>query len=132
MTMTRYRLSRRAALGLIGAAGGSVLVKLPGRTASAQPVDKVSYQTSWRAQAEHGGFYQAVAAGIYKKYGIDCDLRMGGPQVSVSQLLMGGRVDLGMSSGLEALNYAKEDLPFFCVASIFQKSPDVLIAHAGS
>ena len=71
MTMTRYRLSRRTALGLIGATGGSVLVELPGRRASAQVLDKVSYQTSWRAQAEHGGFYQAVAAGIYKKYGID-------------------------------------------------------------
>lgn len=130
MTMKRFRLSRRAALGL--AVGGSVLTRLPGRTASAQMLDKISYQTSWRAQAEHGGFYQAVATGIYKKYGIDCDLRMGGPQVSVSQLLMGGRVDLVMSSGLEALNYAKEDLPFFCVASVFQKSPDVLIAHAGS
>jgi NitT/TauT family transport system substrate-binding protein len=130
MTMKRFRLSRRAALGL--AVGGSVLTRLPGWTASAQILDKVSYQTSWRAQAEHGGFYQAVATGIYKKYGIDCDLRMGGPQVSVSQLLMGGSVDLVMSSGLEALNYAREDLPFFCVASIFQKSPDVLIAHAGS
>ncbi len=92
MSMTRYRLSRRAALGLIGAAGGSVLVELPGRRASAQTLDKVSYQTSWRAQAEHGGFYQAVAAGLYKRVGIDCDLRMGGPQISLSQLLMGGRV----------------------------------------
>ena len=73
--------------------GGSVLVELPGRRASAQVLDKVSYQTSWRAQAEHGGFYQAVAAGIYRKYGIECDLRMGGPQISLSQLLMGGRVE---------------------------------------
>ncbi len=131
MTMTRYRLSRRAALGLIGATGGSVLVELPGRRASAQVPDKVSYQTSWRAQAEHGGFYQAVAAGIYKKYGIECDLRMGGPQVSLSQLLMGGRVDMVMSSALESLNYAREDLPFFCIGAIFQKDPQVLIAHAG-
>jgi NitT/TauT family transport system substrate-binding protein len=91
----------------------------------------VSYQTSWRAQAEHGGFYQAVAAGLYKKYGIDCDLRMGGPQISLSQLLMGGRVDMVMSSALESLNYAKEDLPFFCIGAIFQKDPQVLIAHAG-
>ncbi|MEA2808374.1 MAG: NitT/TauT family transport system substrate-binding protein, partial [Rhodospirillaceae bacterium] len=58
MTMTRFRMSRRAALGL--AVGGSVLTRLPGRTANAQTLDKVSYQTSWRAQAEHGGFYQAV------------------------------------------------------------------------
>src|SRR5713226_10367225 len=109
MTMTRYRLSRRAALGLIGAAGSSVLVELPGQTANAQTLDKVSYQTSWRAQAEHGGFYQAVATGLYKKYGIDCDLRMGGPQVSLSQLLMGGRVDMVMGSGIEALNYRSEE-----------------------
>src|SRR5258708_8688934 len=132
MSMTRYRLSRRAALGWIGAAGGSLLAQLPGRRASAQTLDKVSYQTSWRAQAEHGGFYQAVAAGLYKKYGIDCDLRMGGPQISLSQLLMGGRVDMVMSAGLEALNYAKEDLPFFCIAGIFQKDPQVLISHAGT
>jgi NitT/TauT family transport system substrate-binding protein len=132
MSMTRYRLSRRAALGMAGTAAGSVLMKLPSQTANAQTLDKVSYQTSWRAQAEHGGFYQAVAAGIYKKYGIDCDLRMGGPQISLSQLLMGGGVDMVMSSGLESLNYAKEDLPFFCIAAIFQKDPQVLISHAGT
>jgi NitT/TauT family transport system substrate-binding protein len=129
MTMTKYRLSRRAALGLAGAAAGSVLIELRGHRASAQTLDKISYLTSWRAQAEHGGFYQAVAAGIYRKYGIDCDLQQGGPQVRGSQLLMGGRVDSIMSSGLEALNYAKEDLPFFCVAAIFQKDPQVLIGH---
>jgi NitT/TauT family transport system substrate-binding protein len=129
MTMSKFRLSRRAALGLAGATAGSVLIKLPGRTASAQTLDKISYLTSWRAQAEHGGFYQAAAAGIYKKYGIECDLRQGGPQVRGSQLLMGGRVDSIMSSGLESLNYAKEDLPFFCVAAIFQKDPQVLIGH---
>jgi NitT/TauT family transport system substrate-binding protein len=132
MPSARYRLSRRASLGLAGAAAGSVLVKIPGRSASAQMLDKVSYQTNWRAQAEHGGFYQGVAAGIYKKYGIDCDLRMGGPQISNSQLLLGGRIDIIMSSGLEALNYAREDLPFLCIAAIFQKDPQVLIAHKGS
>jgi NitT/TauT family transport system substrate-binding protein len=131
MSSTRYRLSRRTALAGAGAAASSVLIALPGRRASAQTLDKVSYQTNWRAQAEHGGFYQAVAAGIYKKYGIDCDLRMGGPQISNSQLLLGGRVDMIMSGGLEALNYAKEDLPFLCVGAIFQKDPQVLIAHPG-
>jgi NitT/TauT family transport system substrate-binding protein len=129
MTMTRYRVSRRAALGLSGAA---LLIKLPGQTASAQSLDKLVFHTSWRAQAEHGGYYQAIAAGLYKKAGIECDLRMGGPQVSGSQLLLGGRVDMLMSSGLEALNYAREDLPFFCIASIFQKDPQVLIVHAGT
>jgi NitT/TauT family transport system substrate-binding protein len=129
MTTTRYRVSRRAAL---GSAGAAVLVKMPGRTASAQVLDKVTFLTSWRAQAEHGGYYQAIAGGLYRKAGIECELRMGGPQVSGSQLLLGGRVDMLMGSGLEALNYAREDLPFFCIASIFQKDPQVLIAHAGA
>jgi NitT/TauT family transport system substrate-binding protein len=129
MTISKYRLSRRVALRL---AAGSVLVKLPGRTAGAQTLDKVSYLTSWRAQAEHGGFYQAIAAGLYKKAGIECELRQGGPQVSGSQLMMGGRVDMIMSAGLEALNYVKEDLPFLCIAGIFQKDPQVLISHVSS
>ncbi len=87
----KYRLDRRAALGLIGGAGASVLIPMPGARVNAQTLDKVSYQTNWRAQAEHGGFYLAVANGIYKKYGIDADIRMGGPQQNPSQLLLGGR-----------------------------------------
>ena len=130
MPTARYRLSRRHALGLAGA--GAVLVRLPGRSASAQMLDKVSYQTNWRAEPEHGGFYQAIVAGLYRKHGIVCDLRMGGPQINNSQLLLGGRVDLIMSSGLEALNFAKEDLPFLCIGAIFQKDPQVLIAHKGA
>jgi NitT/TauT family transport system substrate-binding protein len=125
--MMKYRLDRRAAL--IG--GVSVLVAMPGRSVNAQTLDKVSYQTNWRAQAEHGGFYYAVANGIYKKYGIDADIRMGGPQQNPSQLLLGGRVDMIMSNSFEAINYVKENIPFLCIASIFQKDPQVLISHPG-
>ena len=109
----------------------SCLIPVPGARVNAQTLDKVSYQTNWRAQAEHGGFYLAVANGIYKKHGIDCDVRMGGPQQNPSQLLLGGRVDMIMSNSFEAINYAKEDLPFLCIASIFQKDPQVLISHPG-
>jgi NitT/TauT family transport system substrate-binding protein len=132
MTMRRYRVSRRTALGLGGAAGASVLVELPGKAARAQTLDKLSFLTSWRPQAEHGGYYQAIAAGLYRKVGIECELRFGGPQVAGSQLLLAGRVDMLMGSGLEALNYVREELPFFCIASIFQKDPQVLIAHANT
>jgi NitT/TauT family transport system substrate-binding protein len=131
MTATRYRLSRRAVLGAAGGAAGSVLIPLPGRRASAQILDKVSFETNWRAEADHGGYYQAVAAGIYKTHGIDCDLRMGGPQISNSKLLQAGGVDLVMSGAMEALNYARQDLPFLSIAAIFQKDPQVLIAHPG-
>ena len=88
--MTKYRIDRRKALGLMG--GAVSLAAVPGARVSAQSLDKVSYQTNWRAQAEHGGFYLARENGIYKKHGIDCDLRMGGPQQNPSQLLLGGRV----------------------------------------
>ncbi|PZU86735.1 MAG: nitrate ABC transporter substrate-binding protein [Chelatococcus sp.] len=126
--MTKYRLTRRRALGLIG---GSALVAVPGARVSAQTLDKVSYQTNWRAQAEHGGFYLAATNGIYKKYGIDAEIRPGGPQQNPSQLLLGGRVDMIMSNAFEAIRYAQENIPFLCIASIFQKDPQVLISHPG-
>jgi NitT/TauT family transport system substrate-binding protein len=131
MTMMKYRLDRRAALGLIGGTSASVLIPMPGSPVRAQTLDKVSYQTNWRAQAEHGGFYFAVANGIYKKYGIEADIRMGGPQQNPSQLLLGGRVDMIMSNSFEAINYVKENIPFLCIGSIFQKDPQVLISHPG-
>jgi NitT/TauT family transport system substrate-binding protein len=131
MICMKYRVDRRRALGLLGGTVASTLISVPGARVRAQTLDKVSYQTNWRAQAEHGGFYLAVAEGIYRKHGIECDLRMGGPQQHPSQLLLGGRVDMIMSSAFEAINYVKEGLPFLCIAAIFQKDPQVLISHPG-
>jgi len=126
---TKYRVDRRKALGVLG--GAITLVAVPGARAFAQSLDKVSYQTNWRAQAEHGGFYLARENGIYKKHGIEADIRMGGPQQNPSQLLLGGRVDMIMSNSFEGINYAKENLPFLVIASIFQKDPQVIISHPG-
>jgi len=122
-----FRLNRRAALGL------AVPLLLPlARHPRAQTLDKISFHTDWRAQAEHGGYYQAVAAGIYRKHGIECELRQGGPSLNISQLLLAGRVDMIMSSSFEAFTYVREDAPFFTIAAIFQKDPQVMIAHPGS
>ena len=94
--------------------------------------DKLTLGTNWKAQAEHGGFYQAVAAGIYKKQGLDVTIRMGGPQVNHPQLLAAGAIDFNMgSSSFSALNYVKNDIPMVTVAAIFQKDPQVLISHPG-
>ena len=128
MSRTGFPLSRRRAMGLVGAAAATALA-MPARIASAQGLDKVSYQTNWRAQAEHGGFYLAVANGIYKKHGIECDLRSGGPQQNPNQLLLGGRVDMVMSNSIEAIAYVREKAPFLSIASIFQKDPQVIISH---
>ena len=66
--------------------------------AFAQQLDKVSFGTNWVAEAEHGGFYQAVADGTYRKYGLDVTIVPGGPQVNNRMLLLAGRIDFFMSA----------------------------------
>ncbi|TAJ34481.1 MAG: ABC transporter substrate-binding protein [Reyranella sp.] len=124
--MTAFRLDRRAALGL---AAGAMLLPLA-RPARSRTLEKLVFHTDWRAQAEHGGYYQAIAAGLYEKAGIECDLRQGGPNLNIGQLLLTGRVDMTMSNSFEAFTYVREDAPFFTIASIFQKDPQVLIGHS--
>lgn len=126
---TRYRIERRS---LLNGGIALALVATNARVSHAQALDRVSFQTNWRAQAEHGGFYQAVAAGIYRRHGIECDVRMGGPQQNPAQLLLAGRVDFIMSNGFQALNYVREDIPFLTIGSIMQKDPQVLMTHAGN
>ena len=98
--------------------------------ARAQPTEPFTYMTNWYAQAEHGGFYQAVATGIYKKYGLDVTIKMGGPQVNIMQLMAAGQADCIMgSSDLQMVIARSGGLPVVTVASVFQKDPQVLIAH---
>jgi NitT/TauT family transport system substrate-binding protein len=108
----------------------SAIIGLVAAPRAAQAADKVSIIMSWTAEAEHGGFYQAVATGIYKKYGLDVTVRQGGPQLNTAQLLMGGAVDfrIGSNSGGD-FNFVKEGAPAIAIAAIFQKEPSVLIAH---
>ncbi len=100
--------------------------------AGAQAQEKFTYMTNWYAQAEHGGFYQAVATGIYKKYGLDVTVKMGGPQVNIMQLMAAGQSDCIMgSSDLQIMIARAGGLPVVTLAAIFQKDPQVLIAHEG-
>jgi NitT/TauT family transport system substrate-binding protein len=101
-------------------------------TPAAWAEDKVTFGTNWKAQAEHGGFYQAVATGLYRKAGLDVTIRMGGPQVNHPQLLAAGVIDFNIgSSSFGALNYVQGAIPMVTVAAIFQKDPQVLISHQG-
>jgi NitT/TauT family transport system substrate-binding protein len=119
-TMNTSRFARTllaATLGLAFAAG-------------VQAQDKFTYMTNWYAQAEHGGFYQAVATGIYKKYGLDVTVKMGGPQVNIMQLMAAGQTDCIMgSSDLQMMIARSGGLPIVTLAATFQKDPQVLIAH---
>jgi NitT/TauT family transport system substrate-binding protein len=94
--------------------------------------DQVTFGTDWKAEAEHGGYYQAIATGIYQKHGLAVTLRQGGPQVNHAQLLAAGRLDFNEApNSFVSLNYVKENIPMVAVAALFQKDPSVLIAHAG-
>jgi NitT/TauT family transport system substrate-binding protein len=97
--------------------------------ATAQGLPKLVFLTNWFAQAEHGGFYQAVAEGTYRKHGLDVEVKMGGPQVNVVQLLLGGQADLVMGYDLQTIKLVEQGLPVVTVAATFQKDPAVLIAH---
>ncbi|MGF1514453.1 MAG: ABC transporter substrate-binding protein [Elainellaceae cyanobacterium] len=92
-------------------------------------LEAVSFGTNWYAQAEHGGFYQAVATGIYAEYGLDVTIVVGGPQVNGTQLLMGEAVDFFMGYTTAAIKAVEENIPKVTVAAIFQKDPQILIAH---
>lgn len=97
---------------------------------NAHAQEKFTYMTNWYAQAEHGGFYQAVASGIYKKYGLDVTIKMGGPQVNNVQLLAAGQADCVMgSSDLQMVQVRASGVPVTTVSALFQKDPQVLIAH---
>jgi NitT/TauT family transport system substrate-binding protein len=106
-----------AALSLFAAAG----------LAHAQ--DKVTFLTSWYAQAEHGGYYQAVANGIYKKHGLDVTVKMGGPQVNGVQLLAAGQADLLMGKDFQVLNSIQSGIPITTVAAVFQFEPQGMVTH---
>src|SRR5215212_768207 len=99
-------------------------------TAGAQTLDKVSFGTNWVAEAEHGGFYQALADGTYRKYGLDVTIVPGGPQVNNRILVPVGKMDFVMVAGtLQAFDAAVQNIPTVSVAAMFQKDPQVLLAH---
>ena len=97
--------------------------------AFAQDLAKMVFLTNWYAQAEHGGFYQAVAEGTYRKQGLEVEVKMGEPQVNVVQLLVGGQADLVMGYDLQTIKLIEQGLPVVTVGATFQKDPAALIAH---
>jgi NitT/TauT family transport system substrate-binding protein len=99
---------------------------------AAQAQQAVTFATNWKAQAAHGGFYQAVADGTYKKYGLDVTIRQGGPQVNNRPLLPAKRIDFLMTGNLlHSFDNVKNGVPVVVVAAIFQKDPQALMAHPG-
>ncbi len=98
--------------------------------AFAQDLTPVTFGTNWLAQAEHGGFYQSVADGTYNECGLDVTIVSGGPQVNNRALMLADRIQFHMGGDmLQAFNAVKEEIPVVAVAAIFQKHPQVIVAH---
>src|SRR6516164_5727945 len=121
----------RMVAGFIWRSGLAALaIVLTTACAGAQALDKVRFGTNWVAEPEHGGFYQAVADGTYRKYGLDVTIVPGGPQVNNRILLPIGKIDFFLSANLlQSFDAVAQNLPTIPVAAMFQKDPQVLLAH---
>ena len=95
-------------------------------------MEKVAFGTNWLAQAEHGGFYQSVADGTYAACGLDVEILPGGPQVNNRSLMLANKIQFHMGGDLlQAFSAVQENIPVVSVAAIFQKHPQVILAHPG-
>ncbi len=101
--------------------------------ATAETLDKVSFGTNWVAEAEHGGFFQALADGTYRRYGLDVTIVPGGPNVNNRILLIAGKLDFFMTANtLQSFDAVANKVPVVAVAAMFQKDPQVFLAHPES
>jgi NitT/TauT family transport system substrate-binding protein len=114
-------------------AGLMVLLTAISTAAAQTALDKVSFGTNWVPEAEHGGFFQAVADGTYKNYGLDVTIVPGGPNENNRMLLIAGKIDFFMSANtLQSFDAAANNVPVVVVAAMFQKDPQVFVTHPES
>src|SRR5689334_9463547 len=126
-TMIRAFLPRALTTSLLAVAFCVSTASAPAR---AQTLDKVSFGTNWVAEGEHGGFFQAVADGTYKKYGLDVTIVPGGPNENNRMLLIAGKIDFFMTANtLQSFDAVANNVPVIAVAAIFQKDPQVFVTH---
>ena len=112
----------------MGVAAGALLAG----TIAGQAAEKVTFMSNWLAQAEHGGYYQAVADGTYAACGLEVTIQQGGPQVSGRPLLLAGKIDFYMGANMQqAFDAVVQNIPLRVVAASFQKEPQVLMSHPG-
>jgi NitT/TauT family transport system substrate-binding protein len=120
----------KAALLLRALTAGLFAVLLVISPTCAESLDKVSFGTNWVAEAEHGGFFQAVADGTYNKYGLDVTIVPGGPNDNNRMLLIAGKIDFFMAANtLMSFDAVANNVPLVTVAAIFQKDPQVFLTH---
>jgi NitT/TauT family transport system substrate-binding protein len=109
---------------------GAMIAIVPAAPAPASSLDKVSFGTNWLAEGEQGGFFQALADGTYRQYGLDVTIVPGGPNVNNRILLIAGKIDFFLSANtLQSFDAVTNKVPLIDVAAMFQKDPQVFLAH---
>ncbi len=130
--MSNGDILRRAAWPL---AAGALLLGACSRPAAPEPgvvaraLPKVRFKTDWFPQAEHGGFYQAVAKGFYQEAGIDVEIIPGGPGVPVSQIVLSGQVDLAMGRSDDIIAWVSQGIPLVAVGVYMERDPQAILVH---
>ena len=89
----------------------------------------VRFTLNWIPTPDHSGYYAAKIGGIYEKYGLDVEIRPGGPQVNVHQLLAAKQTDMIMGTTMRAFNARHEGIPIVTVASWYQKDATTFMLH---
>jgi NitT/TauT family transport system substrate-binding protein len=125
MSTNDVAYSRRSAI----AGAATALVAAGSRITPARAATKIRFLTNWFAEAEHGGFYQAKASGLYQKAGLDVDIQMGGPQVNGMQLLAGGDADIIVSYDIEVLDSIEKGVPAVAIGAVNQFDLQGIMAH---
>jgi NitT/TauT family transport system substrate-binding protein len=133
-----YNLKRRQFIKAGGIALGTSILSActnPNSTQSGSPndenLDRIRLGLNWKAEAEYGGFYQAVATGLYREYGLDVEIQPLPPQGNTTQMLMGGLIDFTIGQAVNALQAIEQGIPKVTLGAIFQNEIQVLLAHPG-
>lgn len=111
--------------------GGGLLSSYSPNPQKRNQLDSIRFALNWKAEAEYGGFYQALATGIYQNHGLEVTIRSVNPQTNNTQLLLGGAVEFNMGSSLNIFKAIEQNIPLVTVASMFQKNIQVLLTHPG-
>lgn len=133
-----YQIKRRQFIKLSSLAlGTSILTacvesnSTSSQSESTQNLDRINFSLNWKPEAEYGGFYQALATGIYRQHGLDVTIQAASPQTNTTQLLMGGVIDFTIGGGIDAIKAVQEGIPKITVAAMFQKEIQVILTHPG-
>ena len=97
-----------------------------------KPLVKVTLQTDWYAQPEHGGFYQAVAKGYYREAGLDVTIVQGGPNMMPAQKLLMGDIQFTVGRSDDVIITVARGLPVIMVAAYMQRDPQAIMFHTES